>query len=407
MQRVKTLKLNEITKPLAKDSKEILLLSSVQKLLMSERTGTPALREKVITTLAATFGKSVRDSILTYLLTDLRSNVNVALTWLYEEYSIMQGFARIPALRHGGRIDQSYNTLLTSFVSASSSDAIILSRLLLEAPLITEGVLDQVCIICKDENRCGWSLGLLRDLAIRRPPKEHMFLNALLSHTTHENNIIRDCAIAHVLELHKRPNLKAAIEKFALMNLEYLRYQQPNDSLFGPNQGRLEGGNAWTDDIAKACLMLYVSLMPVNESLIHDLAKVYVQTSPDIKRVILRMLEAPIRTMGMESMELLKLVEECPKGSGTLVTRVIHILTDKEPPSAMLVQRVRDLYHTRVPDVRFLIPVLNGLTKKEVSFKIVLILHYVLTVIIIHLDFMLLKYLKKFAQTIFQHFNKL
>jgi symplekin len=36
------------------------------------------------------------------------------------------------------------------------------------------------------------------------------------------------------------------------------------------------------------------------------------------------------------------------------------------PPSPELVARVRDLYHKRVPDVRFLIPVLNGLTKKEV-----------------------------------------
>lgn len=32
-------------------------------------------------------------------------------------------------------------------------------------------------------------------------------------------------------------------------------------------------------------------------------------------------------------------------------------------PSPELVERVRDLYHKRVPDVRFLIPVLNGLTK--------------------------------------------
>jgi symplekin len=36
------------------------------------------------------------------------------------------------------------------------------------------------------------------------------------------------------------------------------------------------------------------------------------------------------------------------------------------PPSKELVERVRDLYHSRVSDVRFLIPVLNGLTKKEV-----------------------------------------
>lgn len=69
----------------------------------------------------------------------------------------------------------------------------------------------------------------------------------------------------------------------------------------------------------------------------------------------------------MDSPDLLKLVEECPKGSETLVTRVIHILTDKGPPSAELVQHVRDLYNSRVSDVRFLIPVLNGLTKQEVS----------------------------------------
>uniref|UniRef100_A0A0L8GS68 Symplekin C-terminal domain-containing protein n=1 Tax=Octopus bimaculoides TaxID=37653 RepID=A0A0L8GS68_OCTBM len=70
--------------------------------------------------------------------------------------------------------------------------------------------------------------------------------------------------------------------------------------------------------------------------------------------------------MGMDSPELLLLVENCPKGAETLVTRVIHILTDKSVPSPELVERVRDLYHKRVPDVRFLIPVLTGLRKKEV-----------------------------------------
>lgn len=33
------------------------------------------------------------------------------------------------------------------------------------------------------------------------------------------------------------------------------------------------------------------------------------------------------------------------------------------PPSPELVKRVRDLYQKRLPDVRFLIPVLNGLDK--------------------------------------------
>lgn len=33
--------------------------------------------------------------------------------------------------------------------------------------------------------------------------------------------------------------------------------------------------------------------------------------------------------MGMNSPELLLLVENCPKGAETLVTRCLHILTDK------------------------------------------------------------------------------
>ena len=36
-----------------------------------------------------------------------------------------------------------------------------------------------------------------------------------------------------------------------------------------------------------------------------------------------------IRGMGMNSPELLLLVENCPKGAETLVTRCLHSLTDK------------------------------------------------------------------------------
>ena len=42
-------------------------------------------------------------------------------------------------------------------------------------------------------------------------------------------------------------------------------------------------------------------------------------------------------------------------------------------PSIELVERVRDLYHKRVSDVRFLIPVLAGLTKVTMATKTVTI----------------------------------
>lgn len=59
------------------------------------------------------------------------------------------------------------------------------------------------------------------------------------------------------------------------------------------------------------------------------LAIVYVQAHADIKRKILRMVEEPMEGMVMDSPELLKLVETCPKGAETLLIRVIQIMTDK------------------------------------------------------------------------------
>jgi symplekin len=79
----------------------------------------------------------------------------------------------------------------------------------------------------------------------------------------------------------------------------------------------------------------------------YRLATIYTAVNGDIKRVILRVLESPVslteslfstvnddvhvkvRGMGMNSPELLKLVENCPKGAETLVTRIIHILTEQ------------------------------------------------------------------------------
>ena len=121
-----------------------------------------------------------------------------------------------------------------------------------------------------------------------------------------------------------------------------------------------------------------------------------------------------VRDIGMDSLELLHLVENCPRGGETLIMRMLHILTEggetvgcihvyvhvhcivltllvfvdlcivsnilvhvcatvelyyvlppvlSAPPSPELVKRVRELYHRNSSDVRFLIPVLHGLDK--------------------------------------------
>ena len=82
---------------------------------------------------------------------------------------------------------------------------------------------------------------------------------------------------------------------------------------------------------------------------------------------ILRELDAAVKDIPMDSPELLELVENCPEGSETLVTRIVHILTGKAGPPPALVEKFRDLYRSRNSDVRLLIPVLTGLTKQEIA----------------------------------------
>lgn len=84
------MKLAEITRPLDKSQNEMLLLGAVKRLLAANKKDSVQIKQKIVTTVAANFNTSVRDSVLEFLIYDLKNNLDLALSWLYEEYSIMQ-----------------------------------------------------------------------------------------------------------------------------------------------------------------------------------------------------------------------------------------------------------------------------------------------------------------------------
>ncbi|KAM0726589.1 Symplekin [Formica fusca] len=375
--RLKALKLTEVTKPLSKETKERMLLMAVNRILLSEKIavlgGVAAIRSKILTTLAATFNPYIKEAVLRYITDDMRNRLDLALGWLYEEYALLQGFQRRTTLctKPQEAPHQAYNFLLCTLVSAidlvqGKDRDTLLSRLYLEAPLITEDAVEALKMVSSDEIRGLAPLQLLKEMVVRRPTKQLVFLNVLLCHTGHENNIIREAAIQLVCQLYSRPELSKLIEEYAVLYLGFLRLHNPPEIVFGQDRGRPQIESQWTESTTRACLGLYLALLSEHQDLIHELARVYTSMAADVKRIVLRLVEGPVRSLGMGSPQLLALVENCPKGSETLVTRIIHILTEKSAPSTELVARVRELYQTRVSDVRFLIPVLNGLTKKEV-----------------------------------------
>ncbi|XP_015610116.1 symplekin [Cephus cinctus] len=375
--RLKALKLSEVTKPLSKEIREKMLLMAVNRILQAEKIavhgGVAPVRSKILTTLAATFNPYIKEAVLRYITDDMRTRLELALGWLYEEYALLQGFQRRTTLctKPHEAPHQAYNFLLCTLVSAidliqGKDRDTLLSRLYLEAPLITEDAVEALKMVSSDETRGLAPLQLLKEMVIRRPTKQLVFLNVLLCHTGHENCTIREAAIQSVVELYNRPELNKLIEEYAVLYLGFLRLQSPPEIVFGQDRGRPQPEDLWSESTTRTCLGLYLALLTEHQDLIHELARVYTSMGADVKRMVLRLVEGPVRSLGMGSPQLLALVENCPKGAETLVTRIIHILTEKSAPSAELVARVRELYQTRVSDVRFLIPVLNGLTKKEV-----------------------------------------
>lgn len=60
----------------------------------------------------------------------------------------------------------------------------LLYRIYLEAPLITDEAIEILKELCTSEVVC---LTILQELVVRRPPRFLIYINALLTHTSHEN----------------------------------------------------------------------------------------------------------------------------------------------------------------------------------------------------------------------------
>lgn len=122
-QPAKSLKLQEVTKPMSRILKEKFLLQSVMRVLQAERKsiagGVAAKRRKIVTVLAATFTGSVRETIIQFIMGDLQNRLDLAFSWLYEEYSLLQGFTRHSYIKSEQKPDFAYNKLLGELITST------------------------------------------------------------------------------------------------------------------------------------------------------------------------------------------------------------------------------------------------------------------------------------------------
>lgn len=343
-QRVKTLKLQEISKPLHRDLKQQFLLDAVKRILKCERqaivSGMGFKRRKIISVFASTFMPSVRGMIMDYILEDIVKRVDLAFMWIFEEYSLLQGFSRYSYVKTEHKHDHAYNLLLSELVTRILNRGTelreresIIKRIYLEAPLITDESLKMLVDIADIEELEDCSLVLIKDLLIRRPPKEDILLSTLLKFTVHPKASLRDKAIENITNVYTLHQiLIEEIEQYAIKWLSFLEKPAPSSVMLKllslENRDDFDETSAWNENIVKLCMSLFLTLLPKNHALIHNLCDTYIATPSEVKRIILRVIETPLKELGMESKELLKVIDKCAKGSETIVTRIVYVLTE-------------------------------------------------------------------------------
>lgn len=343
-QRVKTLKLQEISKPLHRDLKHQFLLDAVKRILKCERqaviSGMGSKRRKIISVFASTFMPSVRAIIMDYIMEDIVKRLDLGFMWIFEEYSLLQGFSRYSYVKTEHKHDHAYNLLLTELITKILNRGpefrereSIIKRLYLEAPLITDESLKILIEMADVEDLEECSLVLLKDLLIRRPPKEDVLLATLLRSTVHGKLSVRKKALDNVMNIYTLHQiLTGEIERFAIKWLSFLAKPSPPSDMLKQltvnDRDDFDDVSSWNENIVKLCLNLLLQLMPFNEKLIHNLCDVYIVTTSDVKRIILRTIEAPLKKLGMGSKELLEVIDSCAKGTETIVTRIIYVLTE-------------------------------------------------------------------------------
>lgn len=377
-QRAKALKLEEITKTLTRAKKESLLVQSVGRILNAEKRcvvgGAMNKRKRILAILAASFTPDVRESIIKYIKSDFVNRYDLAEMWLFEEYSLLQGYTRHSYIKSENKPNFAYNKLFNELVTTvienddeKFEQEKYLRQLYLTAPILPDEACSKLESLIEMPNLSKFAVEIVRDLIVSRPPKRAKLLKSLLRYAMHESNELRETVQKNLISIYADHKISVdIIEDYALRWLSFLGRELPPDEILGSDYGRSETAVIWTESLSKVCLSLFLAILPQNDKLLTHLCEIYVKTAPEIKRTILRTIDVAIKKMGSGNAQILRMIEDGIKGTETLITRIIYILTERTTLDPELVRRVRNLHNTKVSDVRLLIPIINGLSKSEI-----------------------------------------
>lgn len=372
--KIKQFRLEDITKSIDINTKIKLTEKSIIRILDDDKFGHLSSkqydsRHKLIGQFLSEFSifNTFRDLIKEYVFFDIRNRYDILFNTIYFEFANAKKNS-LPLSNYSEYLYWVIDNIINR-CDIKDRDHFI-QKFYFESPYLTQNVINLLkkfvlSDALKLEDCFTSGILLIKSLIEKRTKHQMELVNILLEISIEaDNSDIRILALDMIKTIYqneKLANLKSVIESFSIKCLNMLLEENPTKNIAGT-----EDKLVWNEDLIKVCLSPYLMLLPLKPKLLHELPTVFTSCNSITKRSIIRFIENSVQEIGMKSPEILIFVENCPEGSEALISRVIHILTDNQLPSSELVSSVKGLYQKRVSDVRFLIPVINGFSKKEI-----------------------------------------
>jgi len=314
--------------------------------------------------------------LINHIATHFSKRKELCISWLFEEY-----FHNSTKNKY----DKLFLSLVQSLGNTLDPKDKLLGYIFLEAPYIPSEAFSILDHYATDSRSMTMGLSTLRELVLYKPKYSNKCLDMLLNYATHANENLRSPAIRLVtnklFDMQILP-ISQHIEQFASHSLMELvdKSEAPveDDHLMEEDfdsKTQQKGSKSESEEEVKRHLLLYFALCTKKFELLERIFELYIQTTQFVKRVIHQQSIGLVRTISISiashnlpiAQPIVQLLASFPKGSEPLVLHFLNILTESGKPHPQLVGIVRNLYQKRVPDARFLVPILPGLEKEEIT----------------------------------------
>jgi hypothetical protein len=308
----------------------------------------------------------VRDKLIDFLVADIASRRDLAIQWLYEEWTLDR---------------EKYFYWLNKLLDRLYDHIDLKSRafvdFILDVPEMDQSAVDITRRMCNDLPRLPIGMITLRGMILQRPKEQKAALDVLLELCLHADPLVRSAAVVSVKKLMQEELIVAtAADEYAVQALRKVSTMKLAEPLPEGEERMVEEGVVEQIDIIRH-VEFYFALTAREPELLDEyslsgcvivcrLFVVYIASDPSVQLIVRKHLTPLIRSISMGSAKLLSILQHFPTGAESLVLRILDILTDKTVPSTQLIQAVKHAFQDRKLDVRFLIPVLTGMDKRDV-----------------------------------------